>query len=371
MLVKDVMTKNVITTTPDESVSQAISKMLKYKIHQLPVLSGKSLSGILTVNKIISKEVDPSATKVSAVMSSTPTIKPDFTLEEAAEILVSSDLRAIPVVDRDLIGIISEADILKNVKVHTNLSDVAKECAYLSNTNTIGDVKRLFVQKNVSRVPVVKSGKFVGIVGTIELVSMLEKGKEKFGGHRAGFKKHGGKEKATFSGISVEMAMRQPVVIKMDDGFEKALSLLKESEEVLVENGSLRIVTPKDVLRLLMKPKKQAYYQITGLDDVSNADAAKIQKTIDETLKRLGGMVALQSMNVGIKTIRKQGTKMKYEIHAKLPTNVGVFVVSKVIGWNVITSMQEAMNNLEREVKKKCEKTKTSDRATRAYMRGK
>lgn len=371
MLVKDIMTKNVITVAPDETISQAIAKMRSHKIHQLPVVSGKELVGVLTINKIITREVDPAMTKVSALMVSATTIKPDFSVEEATELLINSNLRALPVVDRGLVGIVSENDLLKGIKIRASLDDVAKGCVYVNEKNTIGDVKRIFLQKNVSRIPVVKGGKFTGVVGTLELVSMLEQGKQKFGGHRAGFQKHSAKEKMSFSEIPVEMAMRQPVVISKKDGIEKVLLLLKDNEEVFIENGMPRIITPKDVLRMATKPKKQAYYQIVGLNEIDDSDVAKIQQTIDETIKRLAKMAELQSMNVMIKTIKKQSAKMQYEIHAKLPTNIGMFVVSKVTGWNVITAIQEAMNNLEREIKKKYEKIKKADRATRAYMRGK
>jgi CBS domain-containing protein/ribosome-associated translation inhibitor RaiA len=372
MLVKDVMSKNLITTTPEETVSQAISKMRLHKIHQLPVLSGKELVGILTINKIISREVDPASTKVSALMTSTPSIKPDFTVEEAAELLINSNMRALPVVDRVLIGIVSESDLMKVVKITSDLGDVAKDCIYVNENNTVGDVKRIFSQKNVSRVPVIKGGKFIGVVGTLEMVSLLEQGKQKFGsGHRDVSRKHSSKEKMSFSEIPVVMAMRQPVMISSKSDIRKALSLLKENEEVLVEDGTPKIITPKDVLRMISAPKKQAYYQIVGLDLVDSTDAAKIQQTVDRTLKKLSTMAELQPLNVTIKTIRKQDSRAKYEIHAKLPTNIGAFVVSKVIGWNAITAMQEAMNNLEREIKKRYEKIKDSDRATRAYMRGK
>ncbi|MBI5061823.1 MAG: CBS domain-containing protein [Candidatus Aenigmarchaeota archaeon] len=370
MLVKDVMTKKVITTSPDETISQAIAKMRQNKLHQLPVIDDGKLAGIVTINKIIIHESDPSTAKVANIMIRSPTIKPDYSLEEAAELLVNADMRAVPVVDREMIGMISENDILNNVKLSASIDDVMKGCTYVNDNDNAGKVKQLFVRKNLSRVPVMKNGKAIGIVGTMELACLLE-GKQKYGGRTSGMKDRGYKEKMNLNEISVMTIMRQPVVMQKTDGMAKALSLLKSNEEVLVENGSLGIITPKDVLKLLHAEKKQAYYQIAGLDDIDDFDVAKIQQACDETIKKLAKMAQLQSMNAKIKTIKQGGGKAQYEIHAQLPTNIGTFVVSRVTNRNVVTAVQEAMKNLEREIIKKYEKIKKADRATRAYMRGK
>jgi CBS domain-containing protein len=371
MLVKEIMTKNVITTSPDETIGQALAKMRKHRIHQLPVMKGDSLAGMLIINKVIIHEFDPSTTKVSAVMTSTPTIKQDFSVEEAAEFMINANTRAIPVVERGLIGIVSESDLMKAIKLKAGVDEFVKECSYVSDVDNVGKVKKIFVYQNVSRVPVVKNGKFIGIVGTLDLIALLEPGKEKYGGRTAGAKDRGYREKMGINETSVTTIMRQPVVVSKTEHLGKVISLLNQNEEVLVENGMLGIITPKDILQKILTKKESAYYQIAGLDDINDSDVAKIQQAVDNTIKRLAKMAQLQPMNAKIKKIKKQSAKVQYEIHVQLPTNMGTFVVSKVTGWNVITAMQEAMNNLEREMKKKYEKIKKSDRATRAYMRGK
>ncbi len=370
MLVKEIMTKNLLTTSPDETISHVLAKMRQHRVHQILVLDEGKLAGMVTANKIITREFDPTTTKVRAVMAPTPTIKPDFTMEEAAELMINSDVRALPVVDRELIGIVSENDILKHAKINASLDDVAKKCIYVNESDNVGKVKQIFVRNNLSRVPVMKNGKIIGVVGTLELITLLE-GKQKFSARKADVVNRGYKEKMSLDKTPVATLMREPVLVRRQEGFAKALSLLKEGEEVIVTNGTSCIITPKDVLRLLQKPKKQAYYQISGMDGIDDFDAAKMQQTIDETIKKLGRMAELQPMNARIKQIKKRGTNIQYEIHAQLPTNIGTFVVSKVTGWNVVTAMQEAMKNLEKEVMKKYSKLKNSDRATKAYMRGK
>jgi CBS domain-containing protein len=54
ILVKEVMTENVITTTPEASVTAAARVMVDRKIGCLPVIEGQSLIGILSESDIVS-----------------------------------------------------------------------------------------------------------------------------------------------------------------------------------------------------------------------------------------------------------------------------------------------------------------------------
>jgi len=51
--VRNIMTKNVVTITPSDTVEKAVDLMVKYKIKRLPVLDGDKLVGIVTVSDII------------------------------------------------------------------------------------------------------------------------------------------------------------------------------------------------------------------------------------------------------------------------------------------------------------------------------
>jgi CBS domain-containing protein len=54
ILVKEVMSDDVVTTTPDAQVSAAAKTMVDRKIGCLPVLEGDSLVGILSESDIVS-----------------------------------------------------------------------------------------------------------------------------------------------------------------------------------------------------------------------------------------------------------------------------------------------------------------------------
>jgi len=129
MLVKDWMTREVITVDEDVSIMKA-SKILKEKGFQhLPVMKQGRLTGIVSDRDL--KEAHPSKAttldihelyylldklKVGKVMSKNPhTVRGDETTDKAAALMLKYHISALPVVDRggDLQGIITKGDIFR------------------------------------------------------------------------------------------------------------------------------------------------------------------------------------------------------------------------------------------------------------------
>ena len=123
--VKDIMTTDVITITPDVDVVCAFEKLMKHKISSLPVVEGDKVIGIITAtdvghNLILDKyELGTSVEEI--MISSVVTISPEDSLEKAIEVMkksVSSSgiLNQLPVVeDYKLVGIISDGDIIQEI----------------------------------------------------------------------------------------------------------------------------------------------------------------------------------------------------------------------------------------------------------------
>ena len=127
MKVVDVMTKNPLVMTPDETVGQADELMAENRIRQLPVVDGSALLGIITDRDVRSflaesslLEPDERAkalkTKIRDVMTAEPlTLAPDDELQEAVELLIDEKVGGIPVVDEaeGLVGIVTYVDVLR------------------------------------------------------------------------------------------------------------------------------------------------------------------------------------------------------------------------------------------------------------------
>src|SRR4030095_2986885 len=109
MKVVDVMTKDPLTLTPNETIGQADELMNTNKIRQLPVVQGKDLIGIVTdrdIRSFLSGSLGVEAreealnTKVREIMTTEPiSVSSDDDLQEAIELMIDEKLGGIPVVD--------------------------------------------------------------------------------------------------------------------------------------------------------------------------------------------------------------------------------------------------------------------------------
>ncbi len=119
MLVKEVMTTDVKTIRPEDTVKTLAEEMVKNRIGSLVVVSGSGeVVGIATERDIIEDVIllgkDPEEVKVQEVMTKELiTINPSNTLEEAADVMVNHKIKKLPVIERGrLVGIITATDLI-------------------------------------------------------------------------------------------------------------------------------------------------------------------------------------------------------------------------------------------------------------------
>jgi len=117
MLVKDVMTKEVITAEPEISVQDAAKAMDKNRIGSIVLVSKEKLVGILTerdiVIKLVMEDLSASETQVSDVMTTDPVlIEEDADVDDAIDAMNENKVKRLPVVSgSQLVGIITVSDI--------------------------------------------------------------------------------------------------------------------------------------------------------------------------------------------------------------------------------------------------------------------
>lgn len=143
---KDIMTRDVVTVSPETDIAEATELLLKQHINGVPVVddSGR-LVGILCQSDLIAqqkrirlpslftlldgfiplsstKHLDAelqkiSAAKVAQAMTSNPvTVRPETSVEEIATLMVEKSFHTVPVVDNDrIVGIIGKEDVLKTI----------------------------------------------------------------------------------------------------------------------------------------------------------------------------------------------------------------------------------------------------------------
>jgi len=119
LAVRDVMTRTVVTATPDMSAAQAGKKMVENRVGSVIIVKDGRPVGIVTesdmVAKVIFKNVKPSSIKLEQLMSKPLiTTKSSDDIHEAVLMMAQKKIRRLPVIDGDeLVGIVTDADVIQ------------------------------------------------------------------------------------------------------------------------------------------------------------------------------------------------------------------------------------------------------------------
>jgi len=120
MLVKDIMSKNLVTVNEDDTIKKAAELMGQYDVGILPVMKNGKITGVITdrdiVTRAVSKHYDSCVINVSECMSkSTVCANPEQDVKDAAKTMAAQQVRRVPVIENgSLCGILSIGDISKN-----------------------------------------------------------------------------------------------------------------------------------------------------------------------------------------------------------------------------------------------------------------
>ena len=117
--VSNIMTKTLITATPDVTVEVAVKRMIDNDVECLPIVDvNGELSGLITFRDVVKKVVYTSAFGWEVIVEeimvrNVTTLSPDSTLLDAIKIMKNKHLRRIPIVDvrSKLVGLVTNFDL--------------------------------------------------------------------------------------------------------------------------------------------------------------------------------------------------------------------------------------------------------------------
>ncbi|MBA2965446.1 MULTISPECIES: CBS domain-containing protein [Ramlibacter] len=116
--VADVMTRDVRSMTPQDTLGDAAKLMDELNVGVVPICDGERLVGVVTDRDIVvrglARDADPAHGKLADVMSGhVRTARQDDDLDDVLAEMASAQIRRMPVVDGQdrLVGILSIGDI--------------------------------------------------------------------------------------------------------------------------------------------------------------------------------------------------------------------------------------------------------------------
>lgn len=112
MNARDIMTRQVISTTPATPIRDVADLLAGYRISGVPVVGDEGqLLGLVTEADLISKQ---GATAADIMSARVVTVRETTPVDEIAQILTSNRFKRVPVVrDEKVVGIVSRADIVR------------------------------------------------------------------------------------------------------------------------------------------------------------------------------------------------------------------------------------------------------------------
>ena len=243
MNVEEIMTREIISVGKNDSLEHILYLMDKNDVTKVPVVEedGK-LVGIITDEKIAyklgslrKKDVTVAHLYASSVMVKRyKSITPDTPVEEILKTVGLPGLTMLPVIENNrLVGVVTKADLLPLVKGKTKLNKImTRKVIHVSRDDRVVHARRLLIDNNIARLPVVSDGEVEGIIAEIDIARALAKLKKSIA------RKH---QKHHIEELLVEDAMTSPAITAYPD------TTIEEAAQIMLENniGALPVVKEK------------------------------------------------------------------------------------------------------------------------------
>ncbi|MFZ0698751.1 MAG: CBS domain-containing protein [Thermoplasmata archaeon] len=371
------MAKDPVTVAHDALLSHALGKMSSGGFHELPVLRGSKLIGMITFESIARRANLSFSTKVEHLLLIPPLVTPATPYPELAEQLLSTGLRAAPVVGRrgELLGIVSRTNLvrafpdLRQIPDH-QVDEISRSIGHPLHEND--PIRQLLAQIRLLEehpFPVLdRKGHLVGAVGVSDLARVLWRPTV------------GGKRDAARGGsvydVEIGTIMHSPAVTVPagTSAVEAARRMTREdvsSVFVVDPTGPVAVVAQSDLLGLAVGAASaqgerlgDVYVQITGLRGSSDpATLTEIDRLVAAGLRRISRHVQPSLLSLHFEPHATHRTA-DATVEARLHTNRGIFYASHT-GWNFLAGIAALMDELTEQV----QRTRESQRRQRRTQR--
>ncbi len=364
---KDIMSKDMITTSKDDTLSDALGLMKKHDISEVMIKDDKDeVVGIVTQEMFTQRRHLPLSTKLENIMQSPPSVDIDHDVVDICEMLMSSGYRGIPVKSSTgkMMGFVSRSDIVRRIPDMTEFKNLKVEDMMTPAPSTIAEHDTIDMAKNMMKnfnekvLPVVnKDGKLSGMIGIKDIIKSdiypnLREEKGDMSGERDSPRRS----------LEIRSLMSTPPITTAPEemGVDAARKMAENNISTLIaldEDGHIQgVLTTIDLIETItsFKESERVYVQITGLEE--GADTLDMMyEIIQKYLQKFNNVVKPLVMNIHVVTHNKEGTETKYSLRMRLQSDHGMFYV-KEIDWNLMRALDDGLENMKRIIFEEKEK---------------
>jgi len=359
--VGDIAGKPPITARPSMTIGDLLPKMRELKVRVVPVVNdGNRLIGVLSYKGILMRGVGRFS-KVGTVMEPPYAVEFSSSVDEVIAKFVVWKAKALPVVGegRELVGYISRVDVLKFLLDNNLLPDrvvgnvMSAPPTVIREGESIARARWLMLRGGISRLPVIRDGgdDLTGVISMTDIVERLylirltrRKGFEQF-------------EEEFLAAPVREFMSSPPIHVFPNTKLTTATSTLIKygvtGMPVVEGSRVVGVVSGIDILRAYaeaMVSKELIEAKVPNALRTDEVAKAQAETLVNEFLSNIRRVVNVIDFNVKIKEEGKGGRK-RFVVRVKLVTNEGAYA-TEGSGWDLLSSLREALIKLEGRVKK-------------------
>ncbi len=362
--VGDLMKRKFETVDPEMALSDVVAKMKSSDLHEIPVVDGRKLLGVISYSTVIRKKNLVLGTKARTMMENTPEITLETPITEIAEHFLSSGYRHLPVTKgRVLQGIITRAGVisvlpkLKDVKAVKVGDMMSNEVRAVHEKDQIKDAMALMRELEVRTVPVVDDyERLTGIIGIKDIVQYSWSGSgtdRQSRGDMAG------------NNNPVEVEVRflmhpSPLTLTAEDPLTKAIESMVENNvstlPVVSGDRMVGVITKYDVLELMasVRSRDMVYTQISGLEEEDRLSLDVMEREVQSGLAKIAKFTRPLLFTIHVSKYNSTGNSAKYSLNGRLSTESSQYM-AKAVDWSLGQATVDLMDRLDRVVKDKKE----------------
>ncbi|MGA8944085.1 MAG: CBS domain-containing protein [Thermoactinomyces sp.] len=143
---RDIMSTNVYSVTPQDNVYEVAERMRQSNIGMMPVVDNGQLVGVVTDRDLVTRGIAnkmPGSSSVADIMSTNLVYgTPDMSVDEAARLMAEAQVRRLPVVENNrVVGVVSIGDLAVREPYQDEAGQALNKISETHNPNASNDLQ--------------------------------------------------------------------------------------------------------------------------------------------------------------------------------------------------------------------------------------
>jgi CBS domain-containing protein len=378
---KDIFSKQFNSVKEADSLSRCLESFKKGLPPILAVLDEKGkYVGMITRRAILRSRLDPTKSKVKSLMKAAPAVGSETSLGALAKLMISSDMRQLPIVEKNqILGFVTDENVIHAAVAEkwgsgTVESVMTRAPHTLESNRSVGAVLGVMREFGISHVPILESGRLVGMVSIEDILENIYwPQKRQTLGDIVG-------EKIETLGIPVKGIMASPVIsvnpkmslrdaeCKMHDHDISCLPVV-DGERLVGIVTRLDFLEPISQMEVAADRKLSVQFGTKDVD-VSAEQQVFMMEEFDSFVHKYQEAFQMGTLFVYMKSHGNTSMRGTPMIHCRLQfrTVRGTFFSSSE-GWGVEPTFRVALDRLDRRLLRSKELLAYNPKYAKDYLR--